>query len=303
MAGDRRCPVTVGIPTYRRSAQLQQSLEAIARCDPAPAETIIHVDGGDAATRAALERDFPHVRPLGSSERVGPGGGRNRIVAAASHSLVASFDDDSYPCERDYFARLEALFAQYPQAAVLAALIVHRGEREDAATEAWTADFVGCGCAYRREAFLQTSGYLCLPLAYGMEEADLALRLNALGWQILKTPQLRVFHNTQLEHHNQPAVTAASIANQALLAYLRYPALLWGLGLLQCLNRIRWLLRHGRRRGVLQGIRQIPGLLYRHRQQRQALTARSIWHYRHRQRHPLPVATAAASAASDRARA
>jgi len=304
MAGDRSCPVTVGIPTYRRSAKLRQSLEAISRCDPAPAETIVHVDGGDAETRNALERDFPHLRVIASTEQLGPGGGRNQIIAAANYPIVASFDDDSYPLDRDYFARLDALFQTWPNVALLAAYIFHLDEQDDPSKriDTWTADFVGCGCAYRRNVFLQTSGYVCLPLAYGMEETDLGLRLHAMGWHILKSAQLRVFHATRLQHHHDPRITAASIANQALLAYLRYPVPLWGLGVLQCLNRIRWLLRHGRHRGVLQGVRQIPGLLYRYRRQRQTLTARSIWRYRYRRRHPLAAGTAAAPNSSDRAR-
>ena len=56
-------------------------------------------------------------------------------------------------------------------------------------------------------------------------------------------------------------MTAGSIANLALLAYLRYPVSLWGIGVGQCANRLIWLLRHGRRRGILKGVTMIPAHL------------------------------------------
>ena len=56
-------------------------------------------------------------------------------------------------------------------------------------------------CVYRRSAFLEAGGYVPLPVAYGMEEVDLALRLHSRGGKILTTPWLRVFHNTDLKRH------------------------------------------------------------------------------------------------------
>ena len=58
--------------------------------------------------------------------------------------------------------------------------------------------------------FLATSGYVPLAVAYGMEEVDLALRLHEKGGRILRTPGLRVFHDTDLKRHANPAVTAGT---------------------------------------------------------------------------------------------
>ena len=77
--------------------------------------------------------------------------------------------------------------------------------------------------------------------AYNMEEVDFALRLHARGGKVLGTQWLRVFHDTDRARHADPAVTAASIANLALLAFLRYPVHLWTIGAAQCANRIQWL--------------------------------------------------------------
>jgi len=251
------------VTAYERIEQTLATLRIIQSCTPPPDEILVHVDANRRDCEQAIRKAFPSVRVLCSDEQVGPGGGRNKLVDAAQFELVASFDDDSYPIDSDYFARAAKLFEQFPDAAVISAALYHAGEAIglDERSAQWTADFSGGACIYRRQAFLDASGYVPLPVAYGMEEVDLAIRLHSRGGRILTTRWLRVFHNTNLERHADPRVTAGSIANLALLAYLRYPVSLWVVGIGQCANRLVWLLRHGRRRGILKGVTMIPAHL------------------------------------------
>jgi hypothetical protein len=129
-----------------------------------------------------------------------------------------------------------------------------------------------------------------------MEEVDFALRLHAKGGKVLGTQWLRVFHDTDRARHADPAVTAASIANLALLAFLRYPIHLWTIGVAQCANRIQWLIRNGRQRGIVTGIAEIPARLWRHRRRRGPLPSRVIKSYFALRRQPIPVALDAAIA-------
>lgn len=282
-------PVTAIVTAYQRIDQTLVTLRALEQCQPAPAEILVHVDGNQRECADAIRQAHPGVRVLLSETIVGPGGGRNRLLAESSHPIVASFDDDSYPIDGDYFSRLVAVFDRFPEASVVAAHIFHRHEPVDPArpVAAWAADFSGCGCAYRREHFLATGGYVPLETAYGMEEVDLALQLHGLGQRVLQTPWLRVFHDTDLARHADPAVTSASVANLALLAYLRYPATMWLVGAMQCLNRIVWLLGHGRRRGVVQGLVRIPALLRTHGGARRVVSGRAVRSYLRLRRHPV----------------
>lgn len=277
------------VTAYERIEQTLATLKVIQSCAPAPHEVLVHVDGNRLACADAIREVFPAVRVLVSQERVGPGGGRNKLLAAATQELVASFDDDSYPIDSDYFARVQQLFAQRPNASVVCAALYHRGEKValDARSAAWTADFCGGACVFRRSAFLEAGGYVPLPVAYGMEEVDLALRLHARGGRILTSSWLRVFHDTDLARHGDPCVTAGTIANLALLAYLRYPVSLWLVGFTQCLNRVVWLLRHGRRRGIWTGVTMIPAHLRAHRQYRLPLAFRDVTSYLALRRAPL----------------
>src|SRR6185503_4557779 len=233
---------------------------------------------------------LPNVRVLRSSDHVGPGGGRNKLLNAAQFEYVASFDDDSYPIDSDYFARARNVFDRFPDASVICAALYHTGESIglDDRSAQWTADFSGGACVFRRSAFLEAGGYVPLPVAYGMEEVDLALRLHARGARILTSSWLRVFHDTDLQRHGDAAVTAGSIANLALLAYLRYPVSLWIVGVGQCLNRIFWLLRHRRLRGIRKGVAMIPSHLRANRQYRLPLRYEAVRSYLALRRAPVP---------------
>lgn len=281
-------------------ARLEQTLTTISTlhaCRPAPGEILVHVTAERDPIAESIRLTYPAVRIL-ATNKAGPGGARNALVAAAVHPIVASFDDDSYPMDPDYFGRLVALFSAFPDAAVVTARIFHINDPVDPprAVAEWGADFSGGACAYRRECYLDVGGYVPLPDAYNMEEVDFALRLHGKGGKVLATAWLRVFHDTDLARHAEPSVTAASITNLALLAYLRYPASLAVIGVAQCANRIQWLIRHGRWRGIIPGLVGIPGQLWRYRGDRQPLSAATVRSYLSRRRHPVPVSLAGVAA-------
>ena len=283
--------ITAIVTAYERIDQTLATLRVIQSCAPAPDEVLVHVDANQTDCENAIRNAFPDVCVLRSGDQVGPGGGRNKLMSAAKFEFVASFDDDSYPIDSDYFARARNVFEKFPEASVICAELYHIGESIglDGRSAQWTADFSGGACVFRRSAFLEAGGYVPLPVAYGMEEVDLAIRLHARGGRILTTPWLRVFHNTDLKRHGDPRVTAGSIANLALLAYLRYPVSLWGIGVGQCANRLLWLLRHGRRRGIWKGLTMIPAHLRANHRYRLPVSNRAVRSYLALRRAPITV--------------
>ena len=283
--------ITAIVTAFERVDQALATLSVIQSCVPPPDEILVHVDANQVECETAIREAFPGVRVLRSEAQVGPGGGRNKLVEAAQCEFVASFDDDSYPIDSDYFARALRVFEKFPEASVVCAALYHAGEAIgfDDGTAQWTADFSGGACIYRRQAFLDAGGYVPLPVAYGMEEVDFAIRLHAHGGKILTKRGLRVFHNTDLTRHGDPRVTAGSIANLALLAYLRYPVSLWGIGVGQCANRLLWLLRHGRRRGIWKGMTMIPAHLRNNHRYRLPVSGPAVRSYLALRRAPVAV--------------
>jgi GT2 family glycosyltransferase len=231
------------------------------------------------------------VHVMVTETNIGPGGGRNKMIEFATNDIVASFDDDSRPIDADFFYRLHVLFEEHADASIINAQVFHKGEimPSDERANLWSADFSGGACAYRRHHFLKTAGYVPLPVAYGMEEVDLGLRLHAVDGRVLFSKWLRVFHDTDLVRHADPKVTAMSLANIALLVFLRYPLRLWPYGLGQLLNRLQWLLRNGRSAGVLRGLLLIPCHLWQNRIYRKVLPVAAVRSYLQLRRQPRPA--------------
>jgi GT2 family glycosyltransferase len=283
-------PVAVIIPTYNRGLRVLSVLEKIQACEPKPAEIWVHVDRADSAVESELNRRFPNVGVLTSPIRLGPGGGRHRCLLECSTPYAVSFDDDSYPVDSDFFAWVERLFSELPHAAVLGASIWHRHEPEKARTKSLVQfpNYVGCGYAVRLAAYRQVRGYIPRPVAYGMEERDVSLQLFAAGWQIYEAGHLRVFHDTDLKHHQSPEVTSAAIANIGLYAFLHYPAIAWGIGIAQVTNKVAYCIRVGRFRGICSGIFCIPAECYRNRRYREPVAWPTLKRYLRFRRTSIP---------------
>lgn len=256
----------------------------------------MHVDFGDNETIPALRREFPNVGWITSDSRQGPGGGRNRLITAASHECITSLDDDSWPVDIQFFGQaVESLLAHQTIAVLACPIIESDGDplieippaivtkiSLESATPVDTGkSFVGCGAVIRKSAFQMTSGYLPLRYAYGMEEADIALQLLDAGWKIGMTQgHLQVVHACErANHHSDPRINAAHIRNTALLSFLRYPRSLWWRGALQTINRTLFSIRTGRFRGILSGWAAIPTICWTHRHHRRPVRTQTLRHF------------------------
>lgn len=270
--------VSVVIPTFQRAEEVTRTLRKIADCDPRPKEIIVHVDGGDRGTANDIRTNFSAIKVLESDTTLGPGGSRNRLLNAAENEIVISLDDDSFPIDRDFFKAAAKSIGQHPDAGIIAMHIIHDDEPiidRSLATRV-VADFVGCGCVYRKSAFLETGGYVPVQPAYGVEEADLTLQLREAGWLIVFDENLRVRHATSRSHQATAMITAAHISNLALLAFLRYPARYWLLGFAQVANRLVWSLCNARYRGIGRGILSIPIKFWEFRSYRRPVSPSTI---------------------------
>jgi len=275
---NRPVEITAIITAFERIDQTIETIQRIESCLPRPDEILVHVDGNRRGCANAIRAACPGIEVQINSDAVGPGGGRNLLVSAARHDLIASFDDDSYPIDTDFFARVQSLSIRFPNAVLFGASIYHRGEpiEDDKMVLAQTSSFGAGGVCFRREAFLAAGGFVPLVVAYGMEEEDLSLRWLDQGAELVETPWLRVFHDTDLVHHESALINGAVIANLALLAWLRYPVRYFPYALLQLSNRIIWCLRVGRRAGLASGLAAIPEHIFRHGKLREPVSTATM---------------------------
>ncbi len=274
MSDPDTCQVTAIVPACRRLDKLQKTLRQIRGCQPAPAEILVHVDGGDAVIVEAVKAFDPGISILVTDALLGPGGSRNRLIVEARHELVANFDDDSFPAQADYFARVMLLAERFPDAAMFSAAS-HAQEWQSLQFQQIALPS-GCGSVFRKSWFLRTQGFVPLPIAYNMEEVDIGLQLHAIGGMIVHDPLLRVVHD-RVPTLSVDAVTNAQVlANTALFAYLRFPAWLWPVGVWSVFRRVLMLVQWGWTAGLLDGLRMIPEYLQRHKQHRREVTSPSL---------------------------
>jgi GT2 family glycosyltransferase len=266
-------PVAVIIPTYNRGRAVISVLERVFACNPQPAEIWVHIDRSDGDLECDLKGRFPCVQVLSSANRLGPGGGRHRCLSLCNSPYVVSLDDDSWPADPDFFANVQPLFAEYPHAAIFGASIWHRSEAPKIRNSSVrrVASYIGCGHAIRVAAYREVRGYLARPTAYGIEESDVGLQLFAKGWHVYATGALRVYHDTDRAHHSAAEITASTITNLALLAYLHYPARDFARGIAQIANRIAFCFQKGRIEGIAAGIAGIFAECYRNRNLRKPI--------------------------------
>lgn len=263
----RSLPISVIVPACVRIEPLLKTLSKIRACVPGPDEILVHVDGASEAVVRAVQEAFPSVKLLSSPALLGPGGSRNKLIEAARHAWVANFDDDSFPEEAGYFARVMETAALFPDAAILSA--ANHDDPPESCPYLGVSEASGCGCVFHREWYQRVGGFVPLPVAYGMEEVDMGLRLHALGGVIVHDDRLRVIHDKPPPAAISPGLNAAILANTALFPFLRFPVWLWPVGLWQVLHRIGYLVCRGWTAGIAAGLRMIPGHLQQHARWRQ----------------------------------
>ena len=233
------CPVSVAIPAYGSEAALATSLQKIFECRPLPKEVLLHYDGNwEPNQDFTLDSPVPVV-VIRSEVHLGPGGGRHRLIHNASCDIVACFDDDSWPLDKDYFAKATALMAAFPNAAIISpsVFLKEKPVLPVMAEASESVGFEGSASLTRRSMYLALPGYVPVRQPYGVEETDFSLQVHAAGHEILSSPWLRAWHNrphADYQHGLEPWV-----ANEVLLAYLRYPRWLQPWGWLRSLRLIR----------------------------------------------------------------
>jgi glycosyltransferase involved in cell wall biosynthesis len=215
---------SVVIPTMRREAILEATLESLRRCDPAPHEVIVIDADSEGSSEAAITRFDHEVDPAVRYIRSRPSLTlqRNLGIEGASGDVILFLDDD-VEIEPDLFARLEEV---YRDTAVVGATgyivepdswrrgdrrsllrrVLPRGGRDGTFTRFGYPRFLrdldrpadvefmqGCFMSARRELALQVrfdehlGGYALA------EDEDFSYRLSKLG-RIRYVPEIVVHH-------------------------------------------------------------------------------------------------------------
>ncbi len=191
--------VAVCITTRNRCAELMRTLRELEPLSPQPDEILVVADGCSDATVEQVRNAHPQATLLIHEHSRGSIPSRNELAATTQCDVMLSLDDDSYPMEADFVARIRELFATRPRLAV-----VCFPQRSEEFPESLTAvtfgesryvgSFANSGAAIRRSAFLQLGGY---PEQFGhmYEEPDFALRCVCAGWEVWQDTSRTIRHH------------------------------------------------------------------------------------------------------------
>ena len=198
-------PISIIIPTFNGAPRIGRCLDALlAQAGGRDIEIIVVNDGSTDNTVDVVKR-YPGVHCI-SQLNAGPAAARNRGAAEARGSLVLLTDDDCVPLPgwidamvepfRDpevvaakgiYRTRQKALVARFVQ--------IEYEDRYRLMGNLETIDFVDTySAAFRRDRFLEMSGYdTSFPVACA-EDVELSYRMSARGWKMKFVPQAIVYH-------------------------------------------------------------------------------------------------------------
>lgn len=217
----------VMIATRNRRTDLARACAMLARLDPAPAEVLITVDGCTDDTEQWLRERHPtfqlfiHETPRGSIAS------RDAMLRAASSDLVLSLDDDSYPVEPDFLARLSALFAARPQLAV--ADFPQRSDEDppslrcaDFGPAQRRGSYSSAGAALRRSYYLELGGYVPF-FFHAYEEPDFALRCLAAGYEVRFSTEGTIRHHYTSAQRNELRTHHFHARNELWSVLIRCP--------------------------------------------------------------------------------
>jgi GT2 family glycosyltransferase len=220
--------VAICIATHNRLADLTRTLAELERLDPKPDEILVAADGCQDGTLEMLRAAGPRWRLIVHEQARGSIPSRNELAAASQSDVFLSIDDDSYPIEADFIARVRALFAAEPRLAV-----VTFPQRTDEFPESmqctdfgparFVGSYVNSGAAIRRSAFEALGGYPGF-FFHAYEEPDFALRCVCAGWQVRFEPGLTIRHHFSNTQRSQWRTHQRHARNEFWSVLLRCPA-------------------------------------------------------------------------------
>jgi GT2 family glycosyltransferase len=189
---------------------------------------LVTADGCDDDTAEMVRIQFPVIRLFVNSQSQGSVSSRDQMLRAATGELVMSLDDDSYPLDTDFFARLNCIFEAHPKAAVITfpelrdgGKFVTRSRTPDAAGH-YVSAYANCAAAMRRVVYLQRPGFPQF-FEHMYEETDYALQCYADGYSVWFEPSLAIRHHLSPTNRNSIARHHLNARNELWSVWMRCP--------------------------------------------------------------------------------
>ncbi len=201
--------IEIHITTKNRWPELQFTLQQLQVQNVfETAKVIVFDDGSTDQTSEFIRNQFPQVQLLRNEKSRGYMYCRNQMLNQSTAAYAVSLDDDAHFINADALKYVVQNFERDPLIAVLAFRIFWGTEIqkfEASAEESQQVQaFVGCGHAWRLEAWQQIPSYPEYWKFYGEEEfASYSLFKN--GMKVFYTPEIYVQHRVNVRARKKDA--------------------------------------------------------------------------------------------------
>jgi GT2 family glycosyltransferase len=198
-------PVSIVIPTFNGVSRIGNCLDALLKQVAGRDVEILVVNDGSTDDTATVVASYLGVRLL-TQANAGPAAARNLGASEARGGILLFTDDDCVPVP----GWLDAMLAPFDDPEVVGAkgiyctnqkslaarfVQIEYEERYNLMSRLHNIDFIDTySAAFRRERFLEISGYdTSFPVACA-EDIELSYRMSALGWKMKFAPAAIVYH-------------------------------------------------------------------------------------------------------------
>jgi GT2 family glycosyltransferase len=220
--------VAICIATHNRREDLARTLRELARLQPPPDELVIAADGCRDGTAELVREIAPRARLIEHATPRGSIASRNELAEACGCDVFVNLDDDSYPLDQDFIARVRRLFERQPRLSVAA--FPQRSDEFPESLEAtdfgpslFVGTFADSGAAIRRSVFLELGRFPAF-FFHAYEEPDFALRCVCAGWQVRFETSLVVRHHFTKAQRSEIRTHHRHARNEIWSLLLRCPA-------------------------------------------------------------------------------
>ena len=197
--------VSIIIPTFNGAARIGNCLDALANQVARHSAEILVVDDGSTDGIKEVVGRYPGVRLI-SQANAGPAAARNHGAQEAQGAIILFTDDDCVPMP-DW---LDAMLEPFKDPEVVGAKGVYRTRQKRLAARfvqieyedryhlmagLENIDFIDTySAAFRRDRFLEMTGYdTSFPVACA-EDIELSYRMSSRGWKMKFVPNAIVYH-------------------------------------------------------------------------------------------------------------
>jgi glycosyltransferase involved in cell wall biosynthesis len=198
--------VSIIIPTFNGASRIDNCLDALLKQQTVDRDVeILVVNDGSTDNTADMVTRYSGIR-LVSQANAGPAAARNRGASEARGTIILFTDDDCVPLSN----WLDAMIKPFDDPEVVGAKGVYRTRQKSLVArfvqveyedryrmmaDLDSIDFIDTySAAFRRDRFLEMTGYdTSFPVACA-EDVELSYRMSARGWKMKFVPAAIVYH-------------------------------------------------------------------------------------------------------------